>query len=415
MTDLPLATPFRPDWSTRPRVEYKWRTGVFRARRGAEQRWSERQAPRIEVSFDHLALNAAESERARRFLRAHQAKPIAMRDFRAQSDAAIQADGSLSLSDPARFMVGQLVEVSTRGVSHAARISTIVGEVITLDPGLPDGFPAYAEVFSCLVGVLDDEIAVEQITDAVHRIKIKASSLPGFDSFAMPTAGAGADQLGIPGSEIFPLRHNFTDSLEISYTRTIEEIDFEVGRRRMWDVEGVGAREATYQVLSMSAKECDDLIAFAFRVQGRLLPFTALPSEEDFPTPVSVTPVIEGGALCHRFELPDGSDPMLLQPDWSPDPQRLLLSLSAGRKAYAVRVFPSVHAPDPGLYRITDIFNDRWQRVGGGGSAISVEDIEGVQITPLFRMSSDNVTLEYLSDSIISCKVIIQELVDNRG
>ena len=43
----PIATPFRPNWSTSPKVKYAWKTGIFTARDGTEQRWSERITPRL--------------------------------------------------------------------------------------------------------------------------------------------------------------------------------------------------------------------------------------------------------------------------------------------------------------------------------------------------------------------------------
>lgn len=413
--DIPTHMPFGVNFGSAPRVEYEWRTGVFRSDKGTEQRWAERQSARMSIEFEHLGLDGPEETRAiREFLERRQDEPMAIPDFRLWGHITNKqslASGAAwwKCSRPGAIFRDQLVTLIVADIPSrrfCARVDQIRPDSsFTLVPTPPAEFGAGSLIRSCVTGLLDAELSVTRLTSSVDRIRVIATNLPGLDPIP-PTAMASsvAEDPNIEGFELFPLRHNWADGFEVSYSRERSVIDYGYGRISPRSLFAVGSRTATYLHQGMGADDSNLLVDFFNRVQGRLRPFVALPSDTVIPAPTSATPSIRDGYLCHTLVIPGYED--VLQATWSRFPQSLELRLTDNRTAFMVRHIPSTASQaEAGVYRLTRLINAAGETIGTNGVPINGADILSVSIAPLWRLASDKLTLSILSDQYISAKV----------
>ena len=435
----PIATPFRPNWSTSPKVKYAWKTGIFTARDGTEQRWSERITPRLEITFTHTCMNAAERDRAVDFLRAHQSRPVAIRDFRADADVIGGSSAAgLTVDDVTGFRAGQLVQIETRGFEFATRIASITGDVMTFSPALPASLPPHMRIVSCITASLDADIMQDEITDGVSDIDITANSLPGFDDYLIDIDGAvpGAALTG-GGEEMFPLvlAHDWSAQRRVRYTRDIATSDAETGRRLERDRIGIGMRTVDTETFTLNRAQSDAAMAFLLRCRGKLTPFAYMSNPDSFPAFSAVSRVFHSyaadgltpdEAYTWVFSFDAGDRPGILGGPWRTDnpiriiatfPDRfVLLERFQPPRTLATEATTSNADAGPIEWIVTAEIDRKTLLPAEDAFGISIPwgTLEKVEIASAWRLEQDVVLVEMLTSDKFYCKMRLQELADYR-
>lgn len=268
----PLATPFRPNWATAPRVDISFKTDVFTAADGRETRSARAVRPRLTVSYECAALSQAHALRASTALRNLSAGTLAIRDFRLNGEA-MAAPGSPVLHMPrsvCAWPAGTLVviEDDLGLVEQAARIQSWdpVSGILTLDAPLSDRFVAghgYA-VGSAMACSLEDATSAEVYTAGALKISVNATSYPQAEAIA-----------GVAGG-VFPLRHGDPAAISVESARVVTPLDYGFGNRLAYANEAIGTSgNRTYEITSyqLDQSQKEALFSFYTGCLGRLLSF----------------------------------------------------------------------------------------------------------------------------------------------
>ena len=269
----PVATPFRVQWATDPVTEYHYRTDVFTAADGSEQRRPMNRYPEVRVRYETAAMTAQHAERIDGMLPMLMTSAVAVRDFRMNGSGRVSADGASVVLGvwSASWAVGVrvVVEDSDGLAEHTAVLvgADPASRTVSLSLVCPAGMRGRtAKIGSAVVASLDDEMGSVRHTADVETWDVSATSFRGLD----PIGGA-------PLAE-FPFSHGAKDGVRITARRSVQGLDFGVGRRA--EVLGYASMTSgfrTYQVetLQMSQTDKERLVSFYCGCRGRHRSFTA--------------------------------------------------------------------------------------------------------------------------------------------
>lgn len=269
----PVATPFRVQWATNPKVEYQFRTGVITAADGSEQRHPQNRYPGVSVSWECVAMTYQHAHRIRETLGDLMNSAVAIRDFRMNSFGVVSADGlSVVLASwESSWAVGVRVVIEDRDgmAEHTAFITAANPSTRTV--GLSAAAPAalrgsFVAVGSGVVASLNEEMSSQLYNDHVQSWEVSATSFRGLD----PIGGAATD--------VFPFRHGVYGGIRVTANKFTHSLDYGVGRRA--EFLGYGSRNSgnpIFQVeaLQMGQTDKERLISFWCGCRGKWKSFSA--------------------------------------------------------------------------------------------------------------------------------------------
>lgn len=270
----PVATPFRPNWSSPPRTDFQFRTGIFTAADGREQRYPQLRRPKVSVQFEHLA-TGTHAGRAWAMMGNLMNRAIAVRDFRMNATGRVAPDGvSVSLSTQAFaywWPVGTRIVIEDRdgAVEHTAIItaSDPLTRTLAYDAPAPEAMRGRVmTVGSAVVASLDEEQSGKVWHSRAAGLEVRA------------TAFNGVDAIGGAPLDVFPLKHGDRDAMTTKFTKQSRAVDFGIGRRQ--EATGYaswvsGFRQAEVQSYQLDAAQKQALVSFYCGVRGRLGSFQA--------------------------------------------------------------------------------------------------------------------------------------------
>lgn len=275
MIDLgnPIATPFRAQWAVKPRTDFEFRTDVFTAADGTEQRRPKNRYPSVKIRYQCLARDAQHADRITRMMPVLMTSALAIRDFRLSGEGLVAADGhTVRMSHWfSSWAVGVrvIVEDDRGRDEHTAVVSAVdaAARTITLDAPAPEPMRGrWAGVASAVVASLDGDLVSERQHAGAVTWDVVATSFRGLDQI-------GGAPLGV-----FPFRHGADAPVRVTSSRSVIGVDFGTGRRL--EVPGYASGTSgfrTFQIegrqMSQSAKEA--LVSFFCGCRGRLRAFDA--------------------------------------------------------------------------------------------------------------------------------------------
>lgn len=271
--DNPIPTPFRVDWTTEPRVDYGFKTGVITAADGREQRYPQNRYPRLAVSYACMPRFQQHADRIDAMIPEIMNSALVIRDFRMNAQCRVSADGwSVILREwQCSWAAGVriLVEDDAGMAEHATTISSVdpVSRTIILAERAPFALRGgYAGVFSAVVASVDGN----RTSDRVHA-NLMMWDL-GFNSFG------GVDPIGGAHLPEFPFTHGQREGIKVTHNRSIGSTDYGVGRRSEFlTYSSATSGFRTYQVetLQMSQDDKERLVSFFAGCGGRHRSFAA--------------------------------------------------------------------------------------------------------------------------------------------
>lgn len=220
--------PFTPNWRDSYRVTYEFKTEILTSRSGREQRRALRQTPRKSISYTVQA-SKARLVAFERLMASSQDKKLLLPEIpRGVSIFAEMpiAGRTVTVSSVPNWLVQDATVVLVKGQQAATRVvSSVVGSVVTFSAISPEVWPTGTLVCPALTGLVSGDMAARFKTSAAMEADCAFNVDPGSED---PDEGV-AGTLQLDGYEVFPFRANWTSDLEGSYQHGTEAIDYGFG------------------------------------------------------------------------------------------------------------------------------------------------------------------------------------------
>lgn len=261
-------SPLTAEWRRNVTETYEFKTGIFEARDGVEDRWALRENPRY--SLEHRShLYRGEIDRYLADLAEGQHFPFHVpipwrRVF--LSASAAPTGTTLSVTEvPWWLVAGSRLVVSGGGVVEGVEVLSISGTTLTLTAALSGGFAAGSAVFLAVSARAQDDVDFRAETDSIWRGTVVWEQDPGADP--RPVWPAAPDTY--EGHEIFLRRPNWKEQPRISIQQFREMVDASRGTVAVSAPTGESRLESRLIYTGFGAETSDDLISFFLRMKGK--------------------------------------------------------------------------------------------------------------------------------------------------
>jgi len=376
---MPETFPFRPNWSNAPEVTLSYKTDTFTSRSGYEQRRALRSTPRRRVDFTSLA-HRDDMLRFSRLMATKQNADFLFPDWMRAAPTHGIASGSeyLSLRDiaPEWVSIGAkafLVDGDTVTQVTIASVSAYTVELLTPVAQEHSAATVLRPAYAGLLATINSTVNTSNTVSVQVSYDVTPGSVPNSDNLFFPYV--------VDGKEVFSFPWNWGESVAAEYSWQIENVDFDRGvitTHRPVDFGKVGQ---TATVLRHDPYQIDYMQRFIERQKGQCGQFWMPTGTEDLTVVADVTSgattlTVAGTAAANDY----GTSEIY---------RGVALYLRDGRRVY--RKFNSIIA-------------------SGGNSALTLSAavttvipaslIAKVSWMSMARFASDEVTLEYLSDSV---------------
>lgn len=385
MGEARLGYVLAPNWPPSGRtyqVRYEYLTEIVTSHAGKERRIARRASPRKSLEYQSLLTE----DRFRGFkalMRSGQPSSIVLPEItRSATIAEAQEAGAFSVElDEAPSWVAPGVDIWAGGFSERAEFLTVEevsGVTVSFTTGLVHPQPVGAKLYPALVGYVGASVSAPRRTNSIAQVELGFSVDPLSEKWGPPREA----EASFNGRELFLRRPNWANLISVSSGWDVSVVDFGVGPvARYSPVDfGFDTHQATY--LSRNREEAFFIVDFFRRMKGRQGEFYMPTWEYDFApagssTESSSVMVAEGRGAFEVYSKTTAYD-------------AIFVMLNTGQLI---------------LRRVLDV-----TEAPGGNSLISVTEPWGYSISkntivmsgwlPVWRFASDNLTVEWLTDSV---------------
>lgn len=389
MTDVRIMWPFDVNWDSSYRITYAFKTDIIVKRAGGEQRRALRSTPRKSLEFTILA--AGDELRAfKRILATGQNMPIVMPEVtRRAATATASASGATELEIagdmPAWLFAGAEVVLIAGTDRRVAAVESIAGDTVTFaDP--VGAWPAGTLVHPALTGFLADEISAPRASNAVALAGVQFDVEPASETY--DPAGA---EITLGGRDVFDLAPNWREKIDVKGKWPSELVDFGFGRivrHRPVDFP-TRLSQATY--LRRDVAEAEALLDAFLRAKGKRGAFLLSTAEPD------LVPIADLVSAASTFRVA-GED---VFDAYAEDPVHAAIAVHLANGTVLYRFVVSM-AVDTGDTVVTV--------AGTWGQNVALADILAISWLLNTRFASDDMTIEWLTDSVAQAKLSFQSL-----
>lgn len=391
--------PFKPSWGPSGRsyqVQMAFLTEIITSRSGREQRIALRSSPRKSITYQSQ-LHGSDFDKFNQLIWSWQNRPFAQPDYSrsaALSAMVLPDDIYLQVDTAQPWMVeGALVTIETALGSTMVTMSDIDGTTLTLRG--PSGIeaPGGSILRPSMSGYLSTQMPANRDTNRVARTEVRFDVLP-ISEPVLPVPIAGTT---FNGREVFLKRPNWADRVSVSNEHQVDELDFDRGPITRFTAIPYGSQTRASTYLGRNRTEVYEIESMFRRMRGRQGEFYMPTWENDLPMkgPVlaaSGALTVAGPDLAEAF----GDSTVM---------RAMFVQLVDGTVLF--RRVASVQAVDidGALDSVVTIF-------GNWGQNLSAENVVQCGWMPVWRLSSDSLTIEWLTDSVANVKLTMTTLED---
>ena len=383
--------PFAPNWRGPVDVNLQYRSDVFRARSGREQRRALRQTGRRTIDYT-VTLGQAETRQFHGLMTKWQSLPWLMAD--PVRRVLLAADASLGDTDvqiesvPSWLVAGVTLILDDEIVTVA---SSIDGSTVTLDTPLGRDIAAGSPVRLGVSGLLSPSIRARHPSNGTTEFSL---------SFAV-TPGSEAEDAGSPGvyvhagREVLLARPNWADAFESEFNWANEQVDFGFGRTALFNPVAFGSMVRRASYVQQTAGAMVEMEQFFARQRGQAGEFLMPTWMNDLPP---VAELVEGTNFLRVL----GTD---VAENYSDDAtyRAVAVMLEDGRRIFRditeITTVSDLQGTDSVVYVDGPWLTD-----------IHLDEIVMVSWLPVTRFSSDQVALEWLTSDVGQVALAIQTL-----
>lgn len=269
-----------PNWVEPVTERLEWLTDVMLTQGGIEQRIGLRNAPRRALAYDLLTADRNQTNQLETVLLGWQSRAFAVPVWTERQDlSAALAAGSLSIpcaTSGYEFADNGLALLWLAHDKHEAiEIASVGASSLTLKSATVSAWPVGTRLYPVRLGRL---AAQQKFTRETGRM------LTGRVEFAFEDNPAlTADDTGdvYAGYRVYAARTNWTEPVEIEFTRQVETIDFDTGTPWVDDLSGFAALVKSWHWTLSSRAEVVAFRQWLAAREGRRVPFWSVSQAED--------------------------------------------------------------------------------------------------------------------------------------
>ena len=390
---------FSPNWPPAGqtyRISYEFLTEILMSRSGREQRIALRQNPRKALSHN-VMLSAEGFREFKDLMWSWQTRGFILPELTRYVDSTVDAIGgdvSVELDEvPSWIVSGTLLQMVNLGQREVREVASTTFSQVTFTSPSAKVWPAGSRIYPALVGNVATELQAPRLTNAVASLDMVFNTFPM--SEVWPEVQAA--EVIFNEREVFLKKPNWVQSLGSTKSHPVDEIDYNRGPVfRTVPIEfGTESRRAVY--LNKNVEEADELLGFYRRMFGRQGEFYMPTWEYDFipkgtSASGSTTLRVKGVELAKSY----GNSTVH---------KALFVMLNSG--AVLMRKVLSVVQVTDGDGQDSLITVD-----GTWGTEISEELIVMSGWMPVWRLASDALTFEWLTNRVAQVQLTMQTLED---
>lgn len=386
---------FEPNWPPSGQsyqITYSFKTEIITSHSGKEQRIALRTSPRKSISYRGLVFNDT-FRHFKDLLRGRQHLPFVLPELtRSVRSAAVQQAGEVEMvldPLPSWALPGAQVLVS-HGDQHDVRvIDSVAGNVVTFKTTASEDWPEGTRVCPGLSGHVTPVMSAPRRTNAVAQYDLQFDVTP----LSEPLVEPGPAPVTFNGREVFLRRPNWARPVEAQAGHEVSVLDFDRGPVSRFTPVAFGYETYRATYLNRNRDEAEAIQEFFLRLRGRQGEFYMPTWEYDF------VPVELAASSSERMVVA-GEDFGASYAESSVY-RAVFVMMNDGSMVF--REVVGIEAQD-----------DNW--------VISVSEAWGVDIDrdaivmcgwmPVCRLVSDNLVVEWLTDSVANIQLNIMTLED---
>jgi hypothetical protein len=390
---------FEPNWPPSGQsyqVTYSFLTEILNSRSGKEQRIALRGNPR--KSLSHECLLHGEQFRAYKDLMWYwQHRAFVTPELTRFVDAPYgMASGSNELlldTVPAWLVANVMLVLQHLSAREIRVVESVAAGLVTFKTTSGVDWPVGTRLYAGLGGNLATSISADRRTNNVAEMALRFDVTPLSEVWPEPPAAPAT----FNGRELFLKRPNWAQAVNSSMSHEIDEIDYDRGAvfRATPVVFGAESRKAGY--LNRNAAEATELLDFFRRMRGRQGEFYMPTWEYDFEPKVAAA----AGSTAMRV----AGTGLATSYGASTVQKGVFILLNSG--ALITRKVLSVQPVVDGDGSDSVITVD-----GTWGTTISSDTIVMSGWLPVWRLSSDALTFEWLTNAVAQVQMTMQTLED---
>jgi len=388
--------PLEPNWSQSYKLTYAFTTEILQSRSGKEQRIALRTSPRKAVSYRSMATGPA-FDSAKALLWHWQDKvfvlPELPRFVTSVSEMAAGSDTIQVDSLPSWLLPGATVMLRYGTASELRVVDTAVAGAVTFRATSAVTWPEGTKLYAAISGYLGNSVGASRVTNALAQVVTNLAVMPLSEQWVEPPAAAQT----FNGRELFLKRPNWASEVNVTAQHEVDEIDYDRGGIFRYTAIPFGTESRRALYLNRDAIEAQQLLDFFCRMHGRQGEFYMPTWEYDFKPKV---PSISTAASLRVAgpELADSYGDSTVH-------KALFVMLLDGSLLY--RKVLSVS-------RVTDAEGtDSLVTISGTwGATVSQDTIVMCGWMPAWRLASDELVVEWLTNSVAQVQMTMQTVED---
>lgn len=381
--------PFPVNWTASFKCNYEAKTEIIESRSRKEQRMADRATPRKSFEFEALT-TFGDRRRLQRLLVKWLNREVVM----AESPRYVYAVAGISdsadtfvVSGVPDWLIANRYLVFNDGDSWGyGQVLSVAGSTVTLVADTDQAWSNETRVYCGVVGFLRD-LKVGELTDAVWAVTGSLDGKPG----EQPDESTGDAFEIFNDREVCLLTPNWQQAPTSDFDYPRDYLDYGTGRTASFFPVDFLTRVRKGDFLAASPAAAEIIRQFFYRMLGRQDEFYMPTGSDDLP----VVSVAAGSLTTAGTEV---------QEDYAGDTvyAALCVFMADGSRVYR-QVTGIAAVGGNSVVAITP----NW--------AISADDIRFVSWLPVWRLASDNLTIEWLSDSVANASLSFQTLEDREG
>lgn len=388
---------FEPNWGgDNYTISYEFKTEILTSRAGKDQRIAQRTSPRKSVSYQ-TQLKGDTFRQYKDLMWAWQNKSFTMPELtRFATSSATMTSGSSSMVlevMPLWIVPGAAVLLGYLGYFENRVVDTVVGTTVTFRTNGTAVWPAGSRVYPALSGFVAQDMSAPRLTNSVAVLSLVFNVTPLSELWITPPAAPAT----FNGREAFLKKPNWAEEVAIASGHPVDELDY--GRGPVFRYTaipfGYNTKRATY--LNRTRAEAEDIYWFFCRMKGQQGEFYMPTWEYDFVPKVAAP----AGSAAIRVAGTTFAD---------------TYADSTVHKAMFVLM-------NDGTLLMRKVVNiTKVSDVGGNDSVITVDSVWPSSISdqtivmcgwmPLWRLASDILQMEWLTNAVAQTQITMLTLED---
>jgi len=393
--------PFLPNWGTPFRYTLEYDTSVFTARSGREQRRADREHPRLSLEFD-IIVHSDKLANYRRLMALWQDRPFIVSDISRNvtaETALLAGQNTVTVSDdPTWIGVEDRAVVLVTGSGEAQQVGSRVidnidtsNNLLTFKDTDTVDWPVGTKIYAVVVANLEDERTLQRHTTNIRSGSIRFKVLPGTELVEAPPL---ADEYFLD-RELFLFKPNWGSQNDALDAHPTEYVDYGVGRLARFSPLAYPQQTWTQTYVGRDAEGIRELLDVFRRAKGRQGEFYMPTWENDLVPSVR----LNGATLGMQIA---GLD-VLNAYGTDPTKQAVMVELVDGTRIFRAIDEVVVHPNEVDtLINMTQTWDD----------TIELEDIHQVSWLMCWRFSTDDLTAEFLTNSVANLSMSVSSLED---